>query len=142
MAAVAANIEIIRDEKIVEHVAELGSYFGEQLAELVERHPCAASLSGRGFAWAIELVKDPETGEKWSPLDRWYTPGIDPAPEFNPSQFIADECEKDNILLFSFLTNTVTLAPPLLLSHEELEVALSALERAFSALDDRCPMGG
>lgn len=92
MAAVAANIEVIRDEKIVEHVAGLGSYFGAQLDELVARHPCAASVSGRGFAWAIELVKNPTTGEKWVPHDRWYTPGIDPDFDFKPGQFVADEC--------------------------------------------------
>lgn len=136
MAAIAANIEVIRDEKVLENVTELGAYFGERLEELVATHPSAASASGRGFAWALELVKDPETGEKWSPSDRWYTPGVDAEAEFNPSQFIATECEKDDVLLFSFLTNTVTLAPPLKLSREELDQALASLDRALTALDD------
>lgn len=134
-AAISANIEVIRDELVLEHVTELGAHFKQRLEELIASHPSARSASGRGFAWALELVKDPVTGEKWSPQDRWYTPGVDPPPEFNPSQFIADECEKDGILLFSFLTNTVTLAPPLQLSREELDIALSSLDRALSALD-------
>lgn len=135
MAAIAANIELIRDEMVLENVTELGAYFRQRLEELVAKHPSAASASGRGFAWALELVKDPTTGEKWSPLDRWYTPGLDPEIEFNPSQFIADQCEKDDVLLFSFLTNTVTLAPPLQLSREELDIALASLDRALTALD-------
>ncbi|HCU93495.1 MAG TPA: hypothetical protein DHU96_12505 [Actinobacteria bacterium] len=135
VAAVAANIELMRDEKVVEHVADLGKYFGERLADLAERHPTVGSVSGRGFAWAIELVKDPSTGERWIPRDRWYTPGTDPEMEFRPGQFVADQCEQDGVLLFNFLPNTVTLAPPLALSRDELDLSLASLDRALSELD-------
>jgi taurine--2-oxoglutarate transaminase len=136
VAAIAANIEVMLQEKIVEHVASLGTYLGERLADLVAKHPSAASASGRGFAWALELIKDPVTGEKWVPRDRWYTPGVDPEMEFRPGQFVADKCEQDGVLLFNFLPNTVTLAPPLQITREELDVALDSLDRALTALDD------
>jgi taurine---2-oxoglutarate transaminase len=142
VAAVAANIELIRDEKLVEHVAELGQYFGLRLVDMVERHPSVASVSGRGFAWAVELVKDAVTGELWVPRDRWYTPGVDPEMEFRPGQFVADECEKDGILLFNFLPNTVTLAPPLALSRDELDLALASLDRALTELDKQQSRSG
>lgn len=135
MAAIAANIELVRDEAILDHVTELGGVIGQRLDEMVERHPSAIGVTGRGFAWGLEVV-NPVTGEKWSPADRWYTPGRDPAPKFNPSQFIADECAKDGILLFSFLANTVTIAPPLLLNREELELFLTSLDRALGVLDE------
>jgi taurine--2-oxoglutarate transaminase len=138
MAAVAANIELVRDERILDSVTELGAHFGEQLRDMVARHPSAAGVTGRGFAWALEVV-DPVTGERWSPADRWYTPGVDPAPKFSPSQFIADECEKDDVLLFSFLTNTVTIAPPLQLSRQELDLFLTSLDRALGVLDEHRP---
>jgi len=134
MAAIAANIELVRDERILDNVTELGAVMGERLAKMVERHPSCAGVTGRGFAWALELVNS-ETGERWSPADRWYTPGVDAVPRFNPSQFIATECEKDGVLLFSFLTNTVTMAPPLRLSRDELELFLTSLDRALGVLD-------
>jgi acetylornithine/succinyldiaminopimelate/putrescine aminotransferase len=59
---------------------------------------------------------------------------------FNPSQFIANECEKDDVLLFSFLTNTVTMAPPLRLNREELELFLTSLDRALGELDEHRPV--
>lgn len=139
MAAIAANIELVRDEAILENVTELGALMGTRLDEMVERHPSAAGVTGRGFGWALEVV-NPVTGERWSPSDRWYTPGVDPAPKFNPSQFIADECAKDDVLLFSFLTNTVTIAPPLSLNREELELFLTSLDRALSVLDAHRPI--
>jgi taurine--2-oxoglutarate transaminase len=139
MAAIAANIELVRDEKILDHVTELGAYFSERLDELVERHPSAAAVTGRGFAWALEVVNAVD-GSRWSPSDRWYTPGVDEAPKFNPSAFIAAECEKDDVLLFSFLTNTVTIAPPLKLTREELDHFLMSLDRALGVLDEHRPV--
>lgn len=135
VAAIAANIELIRDEKVLDHVTELGVHFGQRLNRMVDEHPCAESASGRGFGWSLNLVKDAATGEKWVPRDRWLTPGVDPEPEFRPGQFIADECEKDGILLFNFLPNTVTLAPPLKISLADLDLALDSIDRALNELD-------
>ena len=134
-AAIAANIEIMNEEGVVEHAASVGEKFGKELARLVELHKCTASLSGRGLAWSIELVKDPSTGERWIPSDRRFTADIDPEPTFWPGQFVVEECKKHDVLLFNFLPNTVTIAPPLKISESELQLAVKALDSAFSALD-------
>lgn len=136
-AAVAANIEVMLDEGVVEHAAAVGARFGEGLRELVARHPSAAGLSGKGLAWSIELCRDPASGEKWVPADRWRTASIDEEPELMPGQLIAEVCEEHGVLLFNFLPNTVTIAPPLRISDDELSLALDALERAFTVLDGR-----
>ena len=76
------------------------------------------------------------TGEKWVPADRWLTPSVDGTPAFLPGRFIAEECEKHGVLLFNFVPNTVTIAPPLKITRDELTFALEALEQAFTALDE------
>jgi taurine--2-oxoglutarate transaminase len=134
-AAIAANIEIMLDEGVVEHAAEVGARFGEGLHELVARHPSAAGLSGKGLAWSIELCRDPVSGEKWVPADRWLTASVDAEPELMPGQLIAEVCEEHGVLLFNFLPNTVTIAPPLRISEGELQIGLDALEQAFTVLD-------
>jgi len=139
-AAVAANIQIMLDEKVVEHVAEVGAGFGAQLADLVTRHPSALGLSGRGLAWSIELCKNPVTREKWVPADRWLTPSVDREPELMPGRLVASECEKHGVLLFNFVPNTVTIAPPLKITRDELAVGLAALEHAFTKLDQHTVM--
>jgi taurine--2-oxoglutarate transaminase len=136
VAGVAANVQIMLDEHVVEHVAEVGEEFGRALQALVERHPSALRISGRGLAWSIELCKDPATGEKWVPADRWLTPSVDGSPPFMPGRLIADECEKHGVLLFNFVPNTVTIAPPLKITRDELAFALDALDNAFTALDE------
>jgi adenosylmethionine-8-amino-7-oxononanoate aminotransferase len=65
-AAVALkNIEIMRRERIVEHVAEQQDGFRETLAQLLEL-PIVGDLRGTGFFYALELVKDKETRETFT----------------------------------------------------------------------------
>jgi adenosylmethionine-8-amino-7-oxononanoate aminotransferase len=66
MAAIALkNIEIMRRERIVEHVSEKQSYFHQQLSQLLDL-PIVGDLRGTGFFYALELVKDKETRETFS----------------------------------------------------------------------------
>jgi adenosylmethionine-8-amino-7-oxononanoate aminotransferase len=65
-AAIALkNIEIMRRERIVEHVAEQQDAFRATLAQLLEL-PIVGDLRGTGFFYALELVKDKETRETFS----------------------------------------------------------------------------
>ena len=60
-AAVALkNIEIMRRERIVEHVRETEADFRAALEPLREL-PIVGDLRGAGFFYALELVKDKET---------------------------------------------------------------------------------
>ena len=65
MAAIALkNIEIMKRERIVEHVAETQDAFRETLAQLLDL-PIVGDVRGTGFFYAIELVKDKETRESF-----------------------------------------------------------------------------
>jgi len=65
-AAIALkNLEIMRREKIVEHVHDDQSAVRAQLAQLLEL-PIVGDLRGTGFFYALELVKDKETRETFS----------------------------------------------------------------------------
>jgi len=54
------NLEIMKRERIVEHVAERGDDFRAKLATLLDL-PIVGDLRGTGFFYALELVKDKET---------------------------------------------------------------------------------
>jgi adenosylmethionine-8-amino-7-oxononanoate aminotransferase len=61
MSAIALkNIEIMKRERIVEHVAETEDDFRATLAQLLDL-PIVGDLRGTGFFYALELVKDKET---------------------------------------------------------------------------------
>jgi adenosylmethionine-8-amino-7-oxononanoate aminotransferase len=66
MAAIALkNIEIMKRERIVEHVAENEELMRSSLATLLDL-PIVGDLRGTGFFYSIELVKDKETRETFS----------------------------------------------------------------------------
>jgi adenosylmethionine-8-amino-7-oxononanoate aminotransferase len=60
-AAIALkNLEIMQRERIVEGVRDREDAFRSTLAQLLEL-PIAGDLRGRGYFWALELVRDKET---------------------------------------------------------------------------------
>jgi adenosylmethionine-8-amino-7-oxononanoate aminotransferase len=64
-AAVALkNIEIMKRDGIVDHVADTQEQFRTTLAQLLDL-PIAGDLRGTGFFYALELVKDKETRESF-----------------------------------------------------------------------------
>jgi adenosylmethionine-8-amino-7-oxononanoate aminotransferase len=66
MCAIALkNIEIMKRERILEHVRENEDAFRSTLSQLLEL-PIVGDLRGTGFFYAIELVKDKETRETFT----------------------------------------------------------------------------
>ena len=66
MCAIALkNIEIMKRERILEHVRENEDAFRATLSQLLDL-PIVGDLRGTGFFWAIELVKDKDTRETFS----------------------------------------------------------------------------
>jgi adenosylmethionine-8-amino-7-oxononanoate aminotransferase len=64
-AAVALkNIEIMKRDGIVDHVADTQDQFRTTLAQLLDL-PIAGDLRGTGFFYALELVKDKDTRESF-----------------------------------------------------------------------------
>jgi adenosylmethionine-8-amino-7-oxononanoate aminotransferase len=59
------NLEIMKRERVVEHVQQDGPMLRDRLASLLEL-PIAGDLRGVGWFYALELVRDKETKETFS----------------------------------------------------------------------------
>jgi adenosylmethionine-8-amino-7-oxononanoate aminotransferase len=59
-AVALKNIEIMKRDRIVEHVAETQDTFRQMLSQLLDL-PIVGDVRGTGFFYAIELVKDKDT---------------------------------------------------------------------------------
>ena len=64
-AVALKNIEIMKRERIVEHVAETQDTFRRTLEQLLDL-PIVGDVRGTGFFYAIELVKDKDTRESFN----------------------------------------------------------------------------
>lgn len=54
-AVALAVLKTIEDEKILEHVREVGDYFKDRLLELKTQHDCIVEVRGRGLMIGLEL---------------------------------------------------------------------------------------
>ncbi|MFN8223644.1 MAG: aspartate aminotransferase family protein [Gaiellales bacterium] len=111
-AVALKNIEIMKRERVVEHVREKEDVFRAKLATLLEL-PIVGDLRGAGFFYALELVKDKATNETFSDeecetLLRGY---------LSPAMFEAGLiCRADDRG-----DPVVQLAPPLVAGEEEID---------------------
>ena len=64
-AVASKNIEIMKRERIVEHVAETQDTFRQTLEQLLDL-PIVGDVRGTGFFYAVELVKDKDTRESFN----------------------------------------------------------------------------
>ncbi|MDD2049491.1 aspartate aminotransferase family protein [Pseudomonas putida] len=111
------NLRILRDEKIVERVKEeTAPYLQKRLRELND-HPLVGEVRGLGMLGAIELVKDKATRARY---------------EGQGAGMICRQHCFDNGLIMRAVGDTMIIAPPLVISREEID---ELVEKARKCLD-------
>jgi taurine--2-oxoglutarate transaminase len=124
-AAAVATIEVMHEEKVVEHAAALGTeVFGPGLAELARKHPCVGEVRGVGAFWAIELVANPETKEPLAPYGA-SSPAM--------TEILAS-CRKQGLLPFANY-NRIHVVPPCNIAPDDARAGLVILDEALSIGD-------
>ena len=127
-ASAVASIEAFREEGIVENAAAMGEVFAEELPKLAARHPSVGDVRGLGCFWALELVRNRETRE---PLVPFNAGGEALAPIARLSKAALDR----GLYLMTHW-NVVMVCPPLVITREEIEEGLAALDEALSVSDE------
>ena len=113
--AALSTIRYIEDKKLLEKVAENGSYMLDRLNRLKKQFPLIGDIRGLGFLWGIELVKDQLTKEKAT----------------EEAEKILYDCMRNGLSFKVSQGNVLQLSPALTISHEELQTALSILMVVF-----------
>ena len=118
LAAGVAAVKIFQRDGILENVREQGAYTTARLRELESGHDCVGDVRGLGLMLGIEIV-DPSTGE--------------PDPE-RALMIQRGALERGLILELGGRHDCVVrLLPPLNVSRETVDQALSILEDALAA---------
>lgn len=111
------NLRILREEHIVERVREeTAPYLQKRLRELND-HPLVGEVRGLGMLGAIELVKDKATRTRY---------------EGKAVGMICRQFCFDNGLIMRAVGDTMIIAPPLVISREEID---ELVEKARKCLD-------
>jgi 4-aminobutyrate aminotransferase len=115
-AAALATINVIQEDKLVERSKKLGAYMLERLKKFAEDKPHIGDVRGRGLMIGIEFI---DTEGK--PSKEW-------------TEKVTARCFEDKMLILNCGSSSqvIRLIPPLTLSDEEAEKALSILEKAMT----------
>ena len=128
-AAGVATFDIFEEEGIIERVRDLGTRVMEpRLQEIFAKHPSVGEVRGRGLFWALELVKDRDTREPLIPFNA----SGDAAAPFNK---VVAACKEAGLWPFA-AGNRLQIAPPLIISEEDLRKGLDIIDEALNVADE------
>lgn len=123
-----ASIETFEREGILERVRRLGTEVaGPRLRALADDHPSVGEVRGMGLMWAVELVRDRSTREMLVPFNASGSANA-------PMAELAAACRAGGLWPFTHF-NGVHVAPPLVITEEELEQGIDVLDRALDVAD-------
>lgn len=107
-AAVYATLTTIKSEGLVDKVAEKGEYFKNELRKLQEKYPDKVTdVRGCGLMLGMEV-----------------------AGEGKP---IVESCLASNVIVNCTAGNVIRIVPPLIISKEEIDIVVAALDKALAA---------
>jgi 4-aminobutyrate aminotransferase len=115
LAAALATIEILEREGMA-NAATVGAAALERLATWVDKYEVVGDVRGRGLMIGVELVKDKQTRAMASEL----------------RDQIVDMAFERGLLLLGCGENTIRLCPPLVVSQDEMDVALDIFEECIA----------
>lgn len=124
-AAGVACLEYYDEEKLFEKVPVLGRALGEELEKLKEKHPCVGDVRYIGLFSAVELVKSKETKEPLVPY------GGDAAGIMSG---LIKKLAAKGFMTYSH-ENMILIAPPLIITEEQIKEELLKLDEVLSEVD-------
>jgi len=129
-ATALAVIPIYEEDNLVERSAQLGEYLLEKAKALEEKHPSVGDVRGLGLFVGLELVKNKETREPLTPVNAKILPGS------NPKLEVAKKLgEMGMMAMAANPVNVIALAPPLIVTKDEIDEGIAIMDKALEAAD-------
>ncbi len=128
LAPAIAAIHEYRRLHLIERAQEMGEYLGKKLRALKEKHRSIGEVRGLGLFWAVELVKNGATKEPFNN----YSDKVAGTPLLVDK--VSAEMMKNGVYIQSWVSHFV-IAPPLIISRDEIDAGVNALDAALAIAD-------
>jgi 4-aminobutyrate aminotransferase len=116
IAAALKTIDLL-ENGLTENAQVVGDYLQKGLRALQEKYECIGDVRGLGLMVGVEFIEDEETNR--------------PAPELRDRIEMA--CFNRGLIILGCGTSTIRWSPPLILTKENVDVALKIFDDAISA---------
>jgi len=128
LAPAIASINEMKRLKLADRAREMGQYMGQKLEELKPRHRSIGEVRGIGMFWAVELVKNQTTKAP-------FNTGED---KVSGKPLVVDRVAakmmSSGVYIQAWISHFV-IAPPLIISREEIDRGVTALDEALNLAD-------
>jgi len=115
IAAALATLDVIENERLLANATDVGSHMLKRMADWPKKHRLVGDVRGRGLMIGVEIVKDQKTKEY----------GHDERDR------IVELAFERGMLFLGCGPSTVRISPPLVVTREEADVAMDALEESI-----------
>lgn len=116
IAAALKTIELL-EGGLVQNSAEVGSYLKTGLEKLMRKYDCIGDVRGMGLMLGVEFVEDKASRK--------------PDPELRDR--VEVNCFERGLIILGAGTNTIRWSPPLILTKENVDVAIEIFDEAIAA---------
>jgi taurine--2-oxoglutarate transaminase len=106
-----------------------GEHLKQKFYDLADKHICVGDVRGIGHFWALEIVKNRKTKEPFdTKAEKFSGKALMPAR-------IGAEAMKNGLYVASWY-DTMVIAPPLIITEEQIDEAVSILDKALEIGDN------
>jgi taurine--2-oxoglutarate transaminase len=128
LAPAIAAINEYKRLNLIQRANEMGEYLGKILNDLRSKHKSIGEVRGIGMFWAVDLVKNQKTREPFNT----YADKVSGAPLLVDK--VAAEMMKNGVYIQGWVSHFV-IAPPLIITKEEIDKAVKCLDDALGIAD-------
>ncbi len=119
VAAALATLDVIERENLLQNSAEVGSHMLKRMAGWPAKHKIVGDVRGRGLMLGVEIVKDQKSKEHAAAeRDR-----------------IIELAFERGVLFLGCGPSTIRIAPALVVSKDEADVAVDVLDECISVVE-------
>jgi taurine--2-oxoglutarate transaminase len=131
--ACAAALEVIKiyeSDNLIEQAAKRGVYVNEWVEQLKKKHPSIGDFRNSGLLGCLELVKNRKTKEPMAPYNA-------PASAMKVMNEVAAKLKE--LGMYTFVRwNYIFIAPPLIITEEQIDEGMAILSEALKIADAHC----
>ncbi|MGA8539493.1 MAG: acetyl ornithine aminotransferase family protein [Terriglobales bacterium] len=119
IAAALTTLDVIEKEGLLRNSQEVGDHMMKRMSGWPKKHKIVGDVRGRGLMIGVDIVKDQATREYGaSERDR-----------------IVEGAFERGILFLGCGPSTIRIAPPLIVTRDEADVAMDVLEESIAAVE-------
>ena len=127
-AAAMEVIKIYEEDNLIERAAQMGKYLESRIEDMMKIHPSIGDFRNTGLLGCLELVKNRETKEPMAPFNA------------KPDEMVVMNkvaVKIKELGMYTFVRwGYIFIAPPLIITKEEMEEGLAIISEALKIADE------